>query len=413
MHTTASIPTTPRRPTTAVVDLAAYRANLAWIRSKLPAGVGLMPVVKADAYGHGIIDIARAAVAFGVEALAVATVDEALELRETDGFQEVPILVASPSFPQDAEVLQRARVSVCIGTRDLLRRHLAVAHKIGRAPKLHIKLDTGMGRCGFDAGDLSALSELADAPEAFEGLMTHFSVSDSPRPDDFDYTILQRQRFERAAKAVWKAGFRPFFHAANSGAVLNHDAACYDLVRPGIITYGANPDPAIATGAPLRPVMSLRTRIAAIHDRPRGASIGYGRTRVLDADSRIGLLPIGYGDGFPRCLGERGGEVLVRGRRAPIAGRICMDQVMVDLTGIPDAAPGDEVVLIGAQGEARITLEEIALKGGTIPYEITCHLSRRIPRIAIDSEPAAAAPGAAWSAEDAAVPSASPLPASA
>ena len=404
-----SIPAAPtRRPTRAVVDLAAIRANVRWVRERVSDDVAIMAVVKADAYGHGMAPVARAAMDAGADALGVATVDEALDLRETAGFERTPILLAGPSFPADAEPLQRARIAVTIGDVAMLRRHLAIALKVGRPPQLHVKLDTGMGRHGFPWQDLSWVDELSRRPEAMQGLFTHFAVSDSPHPDDVDYTIVQRQRFERVASAIWKAGYRPAFHAANSGAVLGHPDSWFDLVRPGVILYGAHPDPDFDKQAPLRPAMELRTRLMAIHDQPAGASISYGRRYMMTRDGRVGILPIGYGDGLPRILGDRGGEVLVRGQRAPIAGRICMDQTMVDLSGIPDAAIGDEVVVYGSQGGERISLEEVARKVGTIPYEITCQLGGRVPRVHVDSEAAEQPGDAALASAEAPAPAAPP-----
>ncbi|MCB2154315.1 alanine racemase [bacterium] len=371
------------RPTRAVVDLAAIRHNLEFIRRRIGSRCGIMAVVKADGYGHGMVDVAREAARWGVQGIAVATVDEALTLRESKGLEEMPILVAGPSFPDDADLLQRAGISVTIGTIELLRQHLAIARRRGVAPRLHLKVDTGMGRYGFRPDRLTFLDLFGPMPQALEGLMTHFSVSDSLNQDDVDYTISQRQRFEFVARRVHKFGFRPVVHAANSGAVLHHEESHYELVRPGVLLYGAHPDPS-AGGLPLKQAMTLATRIVAIHDRPAGASISYGRRYVMPEHGRLGILPIGYGDGLPRCYGD-GGQVLIRGRRVPIVGRVCMDQTIVDLSKLPEGRVGDEVVLYGSQGGERISLEEVARIARTIPYEITCQLGGRVPRIVIDS----------------------------
>ena len=371
------------RPTRAVVDLAAVRHNLDFIRRRVGPQCGIMAVVKADAYGHGMVGVAREAARWGVQGIAVATADEALTLRETRGLENTPVLLAGPSFPEDAELLQQAGISVTVGTIELLRQHLAIARRRGIPPRLHLKVDTGMGRYGFRPDRLTFLDLFAPMPEALEGLMTHFSVSDSLQPDDVDYTICQRQRFEFVARRVYKLGFRPVVHAANSGAVLHHEESHYEVVRPGILLYGAHPDPT-AGGLPLRQAMTLATRVVAIHDRPAGAAISYGRRYLMPEHGRLAILPIGYGDGLPRCYGE-GGQVLIRGRRVPIVGRICMDQTVVDLSRLPEARVGDEVVLYGSQGGERISLEEVARIARTIPYEITCQLGGRVPRIVIDS----------------------------
>jgi len=385
---TVEVPPRPQtlRPTFATVNLAALRHNLDYIRRRVGPRVGIMAVVKADAYGHGMIAIAREALRWGVQAFAVATADEALALRESDGFASVPILLAGPSFPDDAEALQRARISVAVGSTEQVMTHLAVARRLGAPPRLHVKFDTGMGRYGFHPGRLDVFDLLAATPEAVEGLMTHFAVSDSARPGDIDFTVCQRMQFERIVERVWSAGLRPVVHAANSGAVLHHPDAAYELVRPGILLYGANPDPE-GEALPLQPVMTLTTRIVAVRDHPQGASISYGRRYRMPRDGRVGILPIGYGDGLPRSLGDCGGEVIVRGRRVPIAGRVCMDQTMVDLTDVPGAVVGDEAVLYGGSGGAVVTLEEVARRTGTIPYEVTCRLGLRVPRILTDDDP--------------------------
>lgn len=367
------------RPTRAVVDLGALRRNLDFVRRTVGPRVGVMAVVKADGYGHGMIPIAREAVRWGVQAIAVATVDEALDLRETRGFEDVPILLAGPSFPADAAVLQKAGVSVAIGTVAALRHHLDVGRRLGAPPQLHLKIDTGMGRFGFAPRDIDFLDLLRRTPDALEGVLTHFSCADGLDGESRAYTEMQRERFESVAHRIHGLGLRPVYHAANSGGVLNHPGAHYELVRPGVILYGASPDPALNVPG-LSQVLTLKTRVVSLHDQPRGAAISYGRRYTMPRDGRVAILPIGYGDGVPRSLGDAGGEVLIRGRRAPIAGRVCMDQTLVDVTGIPGVQLGDEAVLYGEQGAERISLEEVARRAGTIPYEISCRLGLRVPR---------------------------------
>ncbi len=371
------------RPTVATISLAAFRHNLDEVRRLVGHPRGIMAVVKANAYGHGITVLAREAVKWGVQALGVATVDEALELRETQGLVDVPILVVGTSFPEDAEMLQKAHISVAVGNPALLREHMAVGRRLEQAPRIHLKFDTGMGRNGFAPDSLSVLDAFSQIPDALEGLMTHFAVSDEPDEANRQYTDDQCRSFASVVREVHRRGFRPVIHAANSGAILNHPAAHYEMVRPGMMLYGANPNPN-GEQLPLRQVMTLSTRIVSIHDHREGESISYGRTYTMSRDGRIGLLPIGYGDGLPRSLSNKA-EVLVAGRRVPIRGRVCMDATMIDLTGVPEAIAGDEVVLYGGQGTERISLEEVARHAGTIPYEITCQLSRRVPRTYRDS----------------------------
>jgi len=373
------------RPTTAVIDLAAFRHNLNEVRYRVGKRVGIMAVVKSNAYGHGMIELAREAVRWGVQALGVATVDEALTLRETAGFKNVFILVMGPSFPEDAESLQKADVSVTVGSLQLLRTHLAIGRSRNIPPRIHLKIDTGMGRYGFLPDQVTFLDLFADQKEAFEGLMTHFSCSDELDKDSIDYTIYQRDRFNHLIKRVSRSNLRPVIHAGNSGAVLNHPDCYYEIVRPGMMLYGANPNPHSKEEVSLRQVMTLKTNIVSIHDQPKGAFISYGRTYEMPKDGKVGILPIGYGDGLPRSLSSQA-EFLHNGIRIKQIGRVCMDQTMVDLTDIPNARVGDDVVLYGYQGKERISLEEVAIKHNSIPYEISCQVGKRVPRVYVDSE---------------------------
>lgn len=372
------------RPTRALIDLAAWRHNLAFVRGKVGPGAAIMAVVKADAYGHGMVTLAREALRWGVQALGVATVDEALELRATAGFEACPILLMGPSFAEDAEALQRAQVSVAVGTLPLVRQHLAVARRLNQPARLHLKIDTGMGRYGFQPEQVTFLDLFAARPENLEGLMTHFAVSDSTAREHLEYTRWQTERLARVAERARTARFAPVLHASNSGGVLHHPAAHLDMVRPGMMLYGANPEPAEGT-LPLQQVMTLATRVVAIHHHEAGDSISYGRTFIMPREGRIAILPLGYGDGIPRSLSNRG-VVLINGHRVPIAGRVCMDQILVDVTDFGDIQVGDEAVLYGRQGTECITLEEAATLAGTIPYELTCRVSRRVPRVVVDSE---------------------------
>ena len=380
------LPSSPgHRPTRAVVDLAAWRHNLQAVKNRIGPDSGQFAIVKADAYGHGMVQLAREAVRWGVQALGVATADEALCLRETAGLETIPILVMGPTYPEDAEALVKAHVAAAIGTLPLLREHLRVGRELGITPSIHLKVDTGMGRYGFKPEALTFLDLFAAMPEALEGLMTHFSVSDERNKESTAYTKWQLERFLAVRDRLVKAGLKPICHAANSGATLYHPDAYLDIVRPGIMTYGANPEPADGIVDDLEPVMTLASEVIVIHEHDKGDDISYGRTFTMPRDGRVGILPLGYGDGWFRLLSNQA-EVLVRGRRAPIIGRVCMDQTMIDLTEVPEARPGDEGVLVGRQGDERISLEELAVKAKTIPYEITCHLTPRVPRVHIDSE---------------------------
>lgn len=367
------------RPTVAVVDLKALRKNLDFIAKSIHRRCGIMAVVKADGYGHGMLPIAREAVAWGVQALAVGTADEALELRHTVGMETTPILVMGPTTPEDAPALQEGEISVAAGSLELMQAHIAYARQRGVPARLHVKLDSGMGRFGFEAENPAWFEVVRQNPDDIEGIFSHFATSDSAHAEDMAYTNHQRERFEAAVRRVYRLGLRPVYHAANSGAVLRHPQTHYELVRPGILMYGSEPAPGHLTGAALHPVLSLQSRLVAITTRRGGETLSYGRTFQLREDSPIGLIPVGYGDGYPRSLSNRA-TVLVHGRRVPVVGTVCMDQILVDLSGVPEAQVGDEVVLYGAQGGHRISLEETAELARTIPYELTCSLTRRVPR---------------------------------
>jgi alanine racemase len=369
----------PLRHSYALINLDALRQNVRAIRQH--TGARVMAVVKSDAYGHGAKQIAAAALESGATELGVATADEALELREDERFRTIPILVMAPTLADEAEALQCADVAVAVGNRGLLRHHLAVGRRLGRAPKIHVQLDTGIGRDGIRSSESDYLEDFRGEAPAFAGLFAHFAVSDGLTEQDEAHTRTQTERFLAALAIARRAGFSPEPHLANSGAVLRHPSAWLALVRPGMMLYGVDPANGPTLPFPLAPVLSLRSRLAAVRLMQRGETISYGRTWTVPHDDYpIGIVPLGYGDGYHRSFSGRG-EVLVSGRRAPIRGRVCMDQFMVDLSGHQEAKEGDEVVLYGRQGAAEIKLEEASETAGTIPYELTCALTPRIPRV--------------------------------
>lgn len=384
-------PSTDRRPTRAVIDLAAWRHNVAWLRRRIGPARGLIGVVKADAYGHGMLALARLMAApvdrGGADMLAVATPDEGLALRETAGFESARILVMGPTLADDAEALQDAGLDVAVGNDATLDAHLAAARRRGVPARLHVKIDTGMGRYGLAAARRDWIESFRGAAGAsLAGLMTHFSVSDELDPDAVAYTRDQLARFLEIDAAVRSIGLRPLRHAANSGAVLFHPEAWLDAIRPGVILHGLHPDPegtfpVDERGESLRPVMTLASRIASLHDHAAGDAISYGRRYRMPRDGRVALVPVGYGDGYPRRLGGVF-HALVRGRRVPVVGRVCMDQTLLDVTELgDDVAIGDEVILWGGSGDARLPMEEVARAAGTITYELGCQLVRRVPRV--------------------------------
>ncbi len=387
--------------TVAEIDLSALVHNLAEIRRAAGRPVGVLAPVKADAYGHGAIDVSRALERAGVNMLGVARIEEGIELR--DAGIEAPILVLSgvpvggpPPFEtleQRLDELLHFRLTPVLydlGTalaldRLLQKRQLArEIDESGPPPRLeyHLKLDTGMGRIGLPAGDLrDAIETLMRLKHLrITGALTHFSDADSESDDARAFTQRQAAAFHEAIGSLRALAETPLvLHAANSAATMHREGVDLDMVRPGIALYGIRPSDTIVTGADLRPVMRLTTRVLFVKDLPAGSPVSYNRTFTTSRASRIATLPVGYGDGYPRSLSNRG-EVLIRGARAPVVGRVCMDLTMVDVTGIPGVAAGDEAVLIGAAGSDRMSAEEVASKAGTIPYEILCQVSKRVPR---------------------------------
>ncbi len=380
---------TLHRPTVAVVHLGNIQANLRAVQARVGAACKVWAVVKANAYGHGMIPVAEACLEAGAHGLAVATADEAIALRVR--FPESPILVLGPTFPGDADPLVAYRIDTAVGDEAVARAlSRAAQHRETRA-RAHLKIDSGMGRFGFAAEDAPRIAtELADLPGIqWTGLFTHFAVSDSPAPPDREYTEVQLRWFHRAVDAFRNhlptiRGDGPMLHACNSGGILQHPNAFLDAVRPGVMLYGHLPDPATEPTVPLLPGMTFKTRIASIRVHPPGASLSYGRTYVCPDETRIALLPVGYGDGYNRLLSNHG-EVVIAGRRAPIRGRVCMDQTLVDVTEIREADIGAEAILFGGppgtNGRPPLPVQEVAGWLKTITYEVTCQVGNRVPRL--------------------------------
>lgn len=365
--------------THARVHLGAIRDNLRAIRAAVGSDRGILIAVKANAYGHGAVAVSRMAQDTGVaDWLGIATVPEARELR--DAGIHLPLLKFGPTFPWELPGAIAAGVTLAVCSDD---EAVAVGHAAqatGRDVAVHLKIDTGMGRVGVPADQAVAVAmRLREAPGVMlGGVMTHLPSSDAADPS---WTRAQIDRFRGVADAVQAAvGRRLLVHCANSGAVLAHPSAWMDLVRPGIMIYGYRPDPQTPATIELHPAMTLVTRVSFLKCVTAGTSVGYGRTWTASQDTVIATIPAGYADGFNRLFSNRG-RVLIRGRSYPVVGRVCMDQSMVDLGPVTDVQVGDEVVLMGRSGDARITGEEWARMLGTIPYEVTCQISPRVVRI--------------------------------
>ncbi|MFQ3630543.1 alanine racemase [Roseiflexus sp.] len=367
----------PDRPTWVRIDLDAIRDNVRTLRSL--AGAPLMAVLKADAYGHGAVRAARAALAGGATALAVATLGEARTLREAG--IGAPILALGYTPPW--QVAQAARLGIAITVFDPdTARACAAAAETGVHVTVHVEVDTGMARTGLSVEDLgSFLQTLADLPGVrVEGLYTHFADADAV---DLRSAEAQLRRFCAALDAITSAGLRPpIVHAANSAALLRLPEARFDMVRPGIVCYGLAPSRWTPLPPLLRPALSFHTEVAQVRDLPPGTPVSYGGTFVTRRASRIATIPVGYADGLRRAPPWR--AVLVRGQRAPVVGRICMDYAMIDITDIPGVRRGDLVTLIGAQGHERITADEVAEWLGTISYDVVATILPRVPREVIE-----------------------------
>jgi alanine racemase len=368
------------------VDLGAIRHNTQ-VLCDAARPAQLLAVVKANGYGHGAIEVARAAVEAGASWLGVATVWEGVELKGQRRSIGAPILVLSePTNRVAAEaVVARGLTPVVYTLSGIEMLAKAVIHDGARAPlPVHLKVDTGMHRVGCSPDDAIALAKTISSRDelVLEGLCTHFAVADEP---DNPYTSGQIERFEAVLAALEALDLRPrLVHAANSAGLLAFPEARYDLARVGIALYGVPPAPALADRVPLRPALTIKARVAHVKWLDAGEGVSYGLRYRLPRRARIATVPVGYADGVPRNLGLTGGEVLIGGHRHPIAGTVTMDQLMVDV-GDAEVEVGDEVVLIGSQSSsdgaaAEVTANDWAERLGTIGYEIVCGIGSRVPR---------------------------------
>ncbi len=357
------------------VDLSAITGNVETARRL--SGVAVMAVVKADAYGHGAVPVARAALAGGASWLGVARPEEAHELRAAG--IAAPILLLGYAPPGALIGLVAADVALSVWTGRHIDEAADAAAVAGRPARLHLKTDTGMSRIGCAPADAVGLAKAADAAPGVElqGLFTHFACADDVR--GASVTTGQQREFAAALVDLERAGLRPpLVHAANSAGTLAVPGAGYDMVRFGIAMYGLSPGPQVPLPAGIRPALTWRSVLAQVKRVPAGRGISYGHTYVTDHGERIGTVPVGYADGWRRTPGN---EVLVDGVRVPVRGRVCMDQCMLGLDGAPEAAAGGEVVLIGEQGGERITADDVAERWGTIGYEVVCGIGKRVPRL--------------------------------
>jgi alanine racemase len=367
------------RPTVARVDLEAIRSNFRAISrflSTRPDPPGIIAVVKANAYGHGAAQVGLALEQAGAAMLACADIEEGIVLR-TAGVR-VPILVFGALGISDLDGVFQHYLTPTISTPSAARALQDSAARHGSILKCHLKIDTGMNRLGFRHDNLArSLPEVASSRNlSVEAVYTHFATADEPESPAFNQ---QRDRFEGAATTLRSLGITPRAqHAANSAALLRDERVWYNFVRPGLLLYGIVPPPLAAT-LPLRPALSLHSRIVHVKGLRPGEGTGYGLKTIVDRPTTIAIVPAGYADGLDRRLAGRG-HMLVRGRRAAVVGSVCMDMTTIDVTGT-EVAPGDEVVIIGEQGPESIGVREMAAAIGTIPYELLCRVGSRIERV--------------------------------
>lgn len=364
-------------PVWAEVDLGALAANLREVK-RLAGRAAVMAVVKANAYGHGLVPVARTLLSQGVDWLGVARGGEALELRRAG--VAAPILVLGYVHPDECPELLAENVSLTFYDLDVAKLLAGVAQRERKRLRVHIKVDTGMGRLGLSCDDegLKAALAIGRLPRVeVEGLFTHFACADMP---DESPTRWQLERFLAFCREVERQGLTVRYrHAANSAALIRFPETHLDMVRPGIMLYGLYPSP-VCRGVKLYPVMSLKARVAQVKKVGAGFPVSYGWTYRTAGPTVLVTVTVGYGDGYSRLLSGRG-EVLVHGKRAPVVGRVCMDQIIVAVDEVEGITPGDEVLLFGRQGEAYLPVDEVAAKIGTINYEVVCGVSARVPRV--------------------------------
>ncbi|MDO9229044.1 MAG: alanine racemase [Syntrophales bacterium] len=359
------------------VDLGHFAANWAEMRRLVGPDVKILQVVKADAYGHGAIEISNAALRNGAFALGVANADEGVQLR-VSGIT-APVLILSPATGSEIDQIIKYNLTPSVSDLEFAREFQKKAHKAGIRAPLHVEVDTGMGRGGtIQTEACRTIRELSSFPNLIlEGIFTHFSESEILSC----YNDLQWRVFRELLDKLETGGIRiPIRHISNSGAILNYPDCHLDMVRPGIISFGIYPSPATRGKVAFNPVMSFKTRVVLVKEFPEGCGIGYGRTFITRRPTRIATIPVGYGDGLGWPLSNQG-EALIRGKRVPIAGRISMDMCTLDISQVPECAVGDEVVLMGEQGGERITADGIAANVHSISYEILCALGKRAPRV--------------------------------
>lgn len=370
-----------KRPAWLEIDLSALENNYKLIRSKINKDTKIAAVVKANAYGHGAVRVAQKLSQLGTEYFCVGSPDEGIELRKA-GIKE-PILVLAEVLKSQYDDIIKGDLIQTAACRETLSALNEAGTKAQKKIKVHLKVDTGMGRIGFFPEELVEIYHLARELEniKIEGIFSHLARADESNKE---FSFKQMQRFNSALEKIKNAGFQlPLLHIANSAAVIDLEKTSLDLVRPGIMIYGLLPSADLNKGVNLKPLLTFKTKIVQLRKLDAGSAVSYGSTYKTQAEEKLAVLPIGYKDGYPRLLSNQG-EVLIKGQRAPIRGRVCMGQTIVSVDQIENVEVGDEVVLIGKQGNEEISTFEIAEMCGTINYEIVCNLSERLEKVFLE-----------------------------
>ncbi|HEX9134830.1 MAG TPA: alanine racemase, partial [Ktedonobacteraceae bacterium] len=371
----------PERPTWVEIDLSAIANNTRQIQSLVGPGVRILASLKADAYGHGALKVARTVLHNGASMLGVATVGEAAPLREAGIHAPILVFGYVPHWQMREAV--RMNLTITLYSIESAQALARAAQALKQTIKVHVKVDTGMGRLGIRAEHiaevLKLIHEIIDLPLLeLEGIFTHFAMADT---HDQTHARMQLTRFQDVLQFIEEEHIRPpLVHAANSAAILSLPEAHFDMVRPGIALYGLDPSPEVRLPVGFRPALSFKTQVAQVKAIPAGESISYGYSYITDRPTCVAILPVGYADGFRRAP-TNWGSVLVHGQEAPLLGRVCMDQCVIDVSHIPQVRVGDEVVLIGRQGAAILTAEQVAERLGTINYEVVSEILARVPRV--------------------------------
>ena len=365
------------RPTIAEINLDNILHNVRVLRSRIPDGTKFLAVIKANAYGHGLVDTALY-LEDHVDYFGVAITEEGIRLREA-GIRK-PILILGATLPDEFPSVVSYGLYPAVAQKESLSGLNEEAARQGKVCGFHFKIDTGMNRIGFiELKDFQDTLDLLPGYSSlqFAGMFTHFAVSEIPDPS---FTERQCRRFELFIREARARGFDPVIHAANSGAIFYHPSVHYDMVRGGISIYGYSPRGSSEIVGELSPALTWKTHVSFVKEIHPGDSVSYGRKYIADSVRRVATLPVGYGDGYKRCLSGKA-SVLINGKRAPLIGTICMDQMMCDITEVGDVSVGDEVVLLGRQENGYISADELADLAGTISYEILLSINSRVPRV--------------------------------